>query len=350
MRILIGGASSKFFHLEEFGEALIKNGVEYNLVSDVDTYDGFPSRKISKWFQTKKKFNSIIKEFNPDGVFIDRQSHFGVAVLETKLPLLVHLRGDYWSELKWAKETLYKDTIKKNVLWFKNKLAERCFQESTLILPICNYLKKIVDRRYPDKSETLYQGIDPKRWYKVEGMNLKHPCAGLLQSATIWGKTKEMLTLPKVLEAFPKVTFYWAGDGPYGNKILSILEKYDNFKWLGSMKYPDQVREYLSEIDIYALISGIDMSPLTLQEAQLMKKPVIATNVGGIPELMRDKETGFLVEKGNPNQLIEKISLLLNDEKKSELIGEKGREFITKTFSWDKIAKDFIKIIKQNLK
>ena len=77
-------------------------------------------------------------------------------------------------------------------------------------------------------------------------------------------------------------------DGPYRDKILSILNKYKNFVWLGSMNYPDKVREFLDEIDVYALISGLDMSPLTLQEAQLMKKPVLATNVGGIPEVIRN--------------------------------------------------------------
>jgi len=342
LRILIGGADSKFFHLKEFGEALAKNGVEYKLVSDVKTCDGFPSRKITNWFQTKNKFNKIVKEFNPDAVFIDRQGHFGIAALKAKLPLLVHLRGDYWSEIKWARETLYKDPVKRNVLWFKNRLAEKCFKESTLILPICNYLKEIVDVKYPNKSKIFYQGIDPKRWYNTEGMNLKHPCVGLLQGATIWGKTKELLTLTKVLEAFPKITFYWVGNGPYLSKILPILSKYENFEWLGALDYPDKVREYLSEIDIYGLISGIDMSPLTLQEAQLMQKPIIATNVGGIPELMQDKKSGFLVEKGNHAQIIEYLSVLINDEQKAKEMGKTGRKFVEENFNWNKIAKDFI--------
>ncbi len=61
------------------------------------------------------------------------------------------------------------------------------------------------------------------------------------------------------------------------------------------------------------------MSPLTLQEAQLMEKPVIATNVGGIPELMKNNETGYLVEKENTDDLIKKISSLLEDDNYSGL-------------------------------
>ena len=174
-------------------------------------------------------------------------------------------------------------------------------------------------------------------------MNLKHPCVGLVQRATIWGKAQEMLVLKDVLEKMPDVMFYWAGDGPYRDKILPVLEKYDNFKWLGNLEYPDKVREFLTEIDVYALVSGIDMSPLTLQEAQLMKKPVVATNVGGIPELMKDNETGFLVKKGNAEEMIEKLSLLINDKEKREEMGNAGRKFVEENFSWDKITKEFVK-------
>ena len=348
MRILIGGASSKIFHLKEFGEHLKSEGVEYKLVHDLEIQDGFPSRRIKNWIPSKKKFNKLIAEFKPDVIFVDRPSHFGLAAIKAKIPLVVHLRGDYWSEIEWAKQTLYKYPIKRTVLYFKDKNAHRCFKDASVIVPICNHLKKVVKERYPEKPvETLYQGIDPSKWYHSEGMKLKHPCVGLLQGAVIWGKASEMLVLKKVFQAFPDVMFYWVGDGPYRNKILPELEKFSNFKWLGKLEYPNKVREYLSEIDIYALISGIDMSPLTLQEAQLMKKPVIATNVGGIPELMKDKESGFLVEKGNAEDIIEKVKIFLDDKEKAKQMGVAGRKFVEENFNWNKIAKEFLDILKE---
>ena len=145
----------------------------------------------------------------------------------------------------------------------------------------------------------------------------------------------------------PNVTFYWAGDGPHRNKINNELKEYANFEWLGNLQYPDKVREYLSEIDIYALISGLDMAPHTILEAQLMKKPVIATNIGGIPELMKNNETGFLVEKGNSEELIEKISFLLENKEKRKEIGIAGRKFVEENFSWEKIAEEFVNILKR---
>ena len=350
LRLLIGGSSSKIFHLKEFSDSLERIGVECKLVFDADYADGFPSRKLRNWFKSDKKFENLIKEFNPDAIFVDRQRHFGLAATKTEVPLLVHLRGNYWEEIKMARETLYKSLPKRIALQKWEDIAEKCFEGSKIILPICNFLSDIVTKRYQNKPvETLYQGISPSNWFHTDGMKLKHPCVGLLQNATIWDKTKAMLILTKVLEKMPNVTFYWVGDGPYRDKILPKLEKFENFKWLGALEYPEKVRQFLSEIDVYALLSGIDMSPLTLQEAQLMQKPVVVTNVGGIPELMRNNETGFLINKEDHDKLFEKLEILINNKTMAKKMGMAGREFISNNFSWEIISKNFKERIEKHL-
>ena len=246
---------------------------------------------------------------------------------------------------------MYKPLHRRIALREWDKLAKQIFNGSTVILPICKYLEKITNKFVPGKStQVFFEGVDASKWYQVKGMNLKHPCVGLLQRATWWGKTSEMLILKKVLEKMPNVNFYWAGDGPLRERILSELDQYDNFHWLGDLQYPDKVREYLSAIDVYALITGMDLAPLSLKEAQLMRKPVIATNVGGNPEMMIDGKTGFLVEQGNAEQLIEKFELLLTDLDISKRMGDEGRKFIEETFSWETETKNFIDTIESYLK
>ena len=350
MRLLIAGFGLRYVHLKGFAETLKKYNVDCKVVIDSEIYDGFPSRKIQNWFQTRKKFNDLIKEFKPDAVFIDRQRHFGIATLKAGIPLFVHLKGDYWKEMDMAKKTLYKSLPKRIALKQWDRIAKQCFNNATVILPTCKHLDNEVKEKYPHKkTEIFYQGITPSQWIPEKGMKLKHPCVGLLQGAVIWEKAKEMLTLKRVMEAMPDVTFYWAGDGPYREKILPELEKYENFKWLGKLEHPNEVKKYLSEIDVYALISGIDMSPVSLLEAQMLGKPVIATNVGGIPEEMKNNETGFLVEKGDHEDLISKISILFNDQQKAIQMGINGKKFVEENFSWENIAKDFVNMAKKYL-
>jgi len=348
LKLLIGASKDFKMHLEQFADALIKQGIDCKVVDVRDYGSGFLGKNIKNWF-SNKKFKNLIKNFCPNIILIDGVTVFGNYAIAEGIPLIYHMRGDDWKEAKWAVETLYTGIVMRIVIWYRLQRAEKCYDKSTLIIPICKYLEKIVKEHYPDKKKgVISSGIDSERWYPVKGMNLKHPCVGLVQRATIWGKAQEMLILKDVLEKMPDVMFYWAGDGPYRKKILAELGKYDNFKWLGNLEYPDKIREFLTEIDVYALVSGIDMSPLTLQEAQLMKKPVVATNVGGIPEIMKDKETGFLVRKGNSEEWIEKLSLLINDEQKRKTMGENGRKFIEENFSWNIIAKEFLKILEKN--
>ena len=181
-------------------------------------------------------------------------------------------------------------------------------------------------------------------------MELQRPCVGLVQDANWWGKTKEMLILELVLEKMPNVFFYWAGDGQYRKKITDKLEKFDNFKWLGRLDYPDNVRKFLETLDVYALITGMDLAPLTLKEAQLMEKPVIATDVGGNKEMMVDKKTGFLVKQGNYDDIIEKLSELLENKQLASEMGKTGAQFIKEQFNWDLVAKNFLKIIRPYVK
>jgi len=181
-------------------------------------------------------------------------------------------------------------------------------------------------------------------------MKLKHPCVGLVQRAHWWGKSGEITILKKILGKMPEVNFYWAGGGDVEDRILSELEGFKNFHWLGSLQYPDKVRDFLSEIDIYLFPTRMDTTPLSLKEAELMKNPVVATNVAGIPETIIDGVTGFLVEAGNHEQYIEKLKLLLDDKELRKQMGEAGRKFVEEKFNQEASVKGFLDAIRLYVK
>ena len=81
-----------------------------------------------------------------------------------------------------------------------------------------------------------------------------------------------------------------------------------------------------------------------------MGKPVIATDVGGDKEMMEDKKTGFLVREGNPQDIIDKLTMILEDKQLGENLGKEGREFVKREFNWEKVAKNFLEIIKPYVK
>jgi glycosyltransferase involved in cell wall biosynthesis len=352
LKLLIAVDRKRFFLIDQFADELRKKGIECLVIDDLDIYDkDEPGNKYLKWIGTPKKFQKIMNDFKPDIIFTERVSHFSSLVIKTDVPLIIFVRGEDglphdWSKINWKEQTLETSFSNKINIFTKQKIAKKCYEKATLILPICQYLEKIIRSNCPNKDvHVLYQGINQKDWFSEKGMKLKHPCVGFLQGAEIWEKTKEMFLLPDIMKKMPEVNFYWAGDGPYQKKILPILEKFDNFHWLGNLDYPGEVRQFLSEIDVYGLLTGIDMSPHTLLEAGLMKKSVIATNVGGVSESCIDNKTCFLIEKNDPQGWIDKISVLLKHKEKMKLMGNEGFEYVNKNFLWGKIAEDFIKIL-----
>ena len=335
-------------HLDIYAKELRERGVECKVVSDRDYVGEFPSKDIRGFFRTRKKFERLISTFKPDVVVIDRMSQFGFEVIKSGIPLFLICRGHYWLQNEWNLKTVYKNWLKGKLVKMRFKVDDQVFQNATAILVHCNYMIDVVKEHYPKQNVHVFQeGIDSSDWYETKGMKLKHPCVGLVQRAHHWAKSSEMLILKKILDKMPEVNFYWAGGGDIEDVILSELDGFENFHWLGSLQYPDKVREFLSEIDVYLLPTGMETTPLSLKEAQLMKKPVITTNVGGTSETMIDGVTGFLVEKGNHEQLIEKLELLLDDKKLSEQMGEAGRKFVQEKFSMEFSVKNCLNIIRQ---
>ena len=80
-----------------------------------------------------------------------------------------------------------------------------------------------------------------------------------------------------------------------------------------------------------------------------MEKPAIATNVGGVPEIMEDGKSGFLVEKGDSDGIVEKITCLFEDKENARRIGSYGRVLMLKNFSWDNIVKKFVNDVESEL-
>ena len=344
------GRTGKYFHLKEFGIALEKLGVDCKLVHEFDYITGFPSKTPKGWI-SKKKFYDLINEHNPDAVFVDLQSHFALETIKAGIPCFVYLRGNIWKEVEWAKETIYKDLKMQTITNLRLKNAERVFTNCQGIFMTADYLEDVIKEHIPNaRCYHFLEGLDVSRWYPEEGMTLKHPCVGLCQDANVWGKTREILTLDRVVKEMPNVHFYWAGDGQYKTPILETLEKYDNFHYLGSLGYPDGVRKYLTQIDIYAIPTGMDTTPLSCREAMAMKKPIIATKVGGIPEMIYDQKTGVLVNEGDYQAWINNIKLLLSDEELSKKLGEQARKLVIEKFNWDVLAKKFVEVVKTVLK
>ena len=108
----------------------------------------------------------------------------------------------------------------------------------------------------------------------------------------------------------------------------------------------NEAMKTVKESKILVVPSRTESIPQVIKEAFFLKIPVIATNVGGIPELISDNETGLLVESENPEQLIDKINKLLDDDQTQNKLAKNAFEFINKNFSWDVLIERYMNLYK----
>ncbi|MDR1195081.1 MAG: glycosyltransferase family 4 protein [Endomicrobium sp.] len=112
--------------------------------------------------------------------------------------------------------------------------------------------------------------------------------------------------------------------------------------------YREQAPKFILAMDIFCLLSwdteGIGN---VLIEAQALGKPVIGTNIGGIPETFIDGKTGILIKPSDSAQTAEAIKKFINDAQKAKRFGAAGREFVKSKFSIDNMVKGAIEVYKK---
>ncbi len=149
--------------------------------------------------------------------------------------------------------------------------------------------------------------------------------------------------IPDVKKVKNQVSYVGRDSYEKGIDILKKIESRIN----GNVVYCTNVswKEAMTIMKSSSLLvvpSRMESLPTVIKEAFYLKIPVIATSVGGIPELVKDNETGLLVEPENPDILLKKINQLLPDRSLQEKISLNGYNFVINNFTWKKILPKYI--------
>lgn len=99
----------------------------------------------------------------------------------------------------------------------------------------------------------------------------------------------------------------------------------------------------LKSSSILVVPSRMESIPQVIKEAFYLRVPVVATNVGGIPELITNDVNGILIPPDDPKVLVRTINELLNDEEKAKRISDAGFDLVVKNFTWDVLLPKYVK-------
>jgi len=140
-------------------------------------------------------------------------------------------------------------------------------------------------------------------------------------------------------ETGPGLRFLLVGDGPLRGSLerqAGELGLGDHVLWVGLR---DDVRPDLAAMDVYLSSSDFEGLPLALLEAMALELPVVATAVGGVPEVVVPEETGVLVAPRQPEDLAEAVQRLIESPELRRRMGRKGRRRVETSFGIDRMTR-----------
>ena len=284
----------------------------------------------------------------------------------TKRPFVHTIHGVLADEYEQARENGYQSFRGRIANYFMHRLAKleaETAKNATLIVTISKYSLEKIENYYgvdAAKVRIVPNGVDPEKFKPLEDREAVKRQFGLGDDPCVLfvGSLIPRKGLPFLVEAAEKIVkkysgtkFVIVGEGPLKNQLLSNLETANlsgNFKFLGNVK-EDMLTALYNCADVFALPSIQEGQGIVLLEAQASAKPVVAFDVGGVNEAVRNGETGLLVKRGSSEELADALLKLLSDKALREKMGASGRRFVTENFTWDICAQKMLNVYHEAL-
>lgn len=233
-------------------------------------------------------------------------------------------------------------------------------KKASHIITLTNSLKNWVQKEYkiePEKITAIPNGVDCEKFKPPHnsktGKSFRNKIgnpekvvlyAGYLDHVN--GMDLLIKTIPTIVKENPEISFVFMGNGPYYNKINELSKKIPQVKLLNTVNHESMPDYYLSS-DIFIIprpstLSSELVTPLKLLEAMSMECVVLGSSVGGIREVIKSGENGYLYEKNDLNSLINSLLNIIDYDNSKQ--AKNARQTIIDNYSWEKSAGKLMKV------
>lgn len=364
-------------HSKNFSFSGLGNFAQF---SDFSKHEGFLKdfKKVRRIFWNKeaaKKLEKIIKREKPDIAHLHNfMSHLSSSIIFTlkkyNIPIVMTLH-DYklfcpnyqlFSQGKVCFDCLEKRN-------FSSCLSKKCIKDS-YIKSLISYLEAKSQKDILKVTDKIDVFLAPSRFMKRKAIQAGIPVKKVIHLPYFVSKDKKQNSFSKensyllyfgrlnqekginlliksfiqVSKDFSKWKLKIVGNGPEKEKLKNLAKEYSQIEFLGYKK-SDELKELISNSYLTILPSiWPDNLPFSILESLSLAKPVLATRIGGIPELIKDKKTGLLFKLNNQKDLTDKIIWAINYKKEIRKIGENAQKEVLSKYNSDNHYNKLIKI------
>jgi L-malate glycosyltransferase len=295
----------------------------------------------------------IIKEKNPDLVHVNLFYSALFSIIPVKF---------YGKPFIWVIQTL-NDLLKYKI--FTKFLIN--FSDKTILT--CKDFIRLAKENYFDisKLQVIYTGLNMSEFQlkessgdeiEINSKKIKKPIVAMIGRFDRYQKGHQyFIEAARIInEKMTEVDFLVVGGAANEEEEKFKKELEERVKEIGLSEkiiftgfYPDLIY-LLSNVEIVVIPSLYEAPSAVAMEASAMRRPVVASNVGGIPEVIIDGETGFLVPPKYPQAIAEKVIFLLKNPQIAREMGEKGYQRIKDNFTQERLAREYEKLYEELIK
>lgn len=344
-------------HTEKWALGLAQNGIEVGLFSfNKASYPWYQNQKnITVLFEPNTKLDTngkmgylkfvsplkvAIKQFKPDVLHAHYATSYGlIGALSRFHPFVISAWGT--DVMKFPQKNIINKTILKyNLL----KADAICATSNT----INEYLKPVTNKTI----NIIPFGVDVSEFSKKQVNSLFDNDTFVVGSIKplekLYNTDVLIKAFAKVKTKYPnkKIKLLIIGEGSQMEslvKLTSELSIKQEVTFTGRIAF-SEVANYFNMLDVLVNISNYESFGVSVIEAMACQKPVIATNTGGLKEIIENSNFGSLVEVGNVEQTAQEIEKYLLDENLKNRVGEAARKKVVEKYNWEDNIKQMIDV------
>jgi glycosyltransferase involved in cell wall biosynthesis len=196
-----------------------------------------------------------------------------------------------------------------------------------------------------EETVVIPNGVDLHRFDRLPAKQEVRRTLGLPNDELLVGTVtrlnpvKRLDVLLRAVAALEGVHTVIVGDGPERRQLEAMADQLGLADRVHLVGHQQDVRPWLAALGVFVLSSDWEGMSNALLEAMAAGLPIVATAVGGVPEVVVDDATGLLVPPGDPNALAEAITRLLRDPDLRRTMGQAGRARVVQHFSIDETVR-----------
>ncbi len=233
---------------------------------------------------------------------------------------------------------------------------DKLVDTARVIVTVSDYAKKFLRERFPertDRTRRIYNGLNLAEFERADFSSTPPLILAVGRLIAKKGFADLIRACGLILERGKSFQCEIIGEGPLENELRGQIERLDlqNFVALSGAKPQREVRQRLAAANVFVLPSvvdpegGMDNLPTVIMEAMATGLPVVSTNIGGIPEMVVENETGFLLEPGDVVGLANAIEKGIDDRVLAQRLGHAGYQRAHEFFSIEKNVRELYALL-----